>query len=64
MRREFKVNSTKVAIVNRNTNGLEINSYNPKYDVMYFDTSHKAWTKLCSCMTLAEGKELAVDELS
>ena len=63
-RREFKVNGTKIAIVNRNTNGLEINSFNPKYDVMMFNEEYHAWTRLCSCMTLAEGKQSAMDELS
>lgn len=40
------------------------NSFNPKYDVMMFNEEYHAWTRLCSCMTLAEGKQSAMDELS
>lgn len=62
--RSFKVNGTKVCIVNRYTSEMEINSFNPKYDIMIFNTVYKAWTRLCSCMTLTEGKEIATQRLA
>lgn len=61
--RNFKVNGTKVSIVNRCTNGMEINSLNQKYDIMIFNVAYNAWTRLCSCMTLAEGKEIAAERI-
>lgn len=61
--RNFKVNGTKVSIVNRCTNGMEINSLNQKYDIMIFNAAYNAWTRLCSCMTLAEGKEIAAERI-
>lgn len=61
--RNFKVNGTKVSIVNRCTNGIEINSLNQKYDIMIFNAAYNAWTRLCSCMTLAEGKEIAAERI-
>ena len=42
--RNFKVNGTKVSIVNRCTNGMEINSLNQKYDIMIFNAAYNAWT--------------------
>ena len=61
--RNFKVNGTKVSIVNRCTNGMKINSLNQKYDIMIFNVAYNAWTRLCSCMTLAEGKEIAAERI-
>ena len=61
--RNFKVNGTKVSIVNRCTDGMEINSLNQKYDIMIFNVAYNAWTRLCSCMTLAEGKEIAAERI-
>lgn len=61
--RNFKVNGTKVSIVNRCTDGMEINSLNQKYDIMIFNAAYNAWTRLCSCMTLAEGKEIAAERI-
>ena len=61
--RNFKVNGTKVSIVNRCTNGMEINSLNQKYDIMIFNAAYNAWTRLCSCMTLAEGKEIVAERI-
>ena len=61
--RNFKVNGTKVSIVNRCTNGMEINSLNQKYDIMIFNVAYNAWARLCSCMTLAEGKEIAAERI-
>ena len=55
MRREFKVNRTKCTIVNRNTGNMEINKHNQKYN---------GWIRLCSCATISEGREKAVQILS
>ena len=60
--RNFKVNGIKIRIVNRSA-GMEINSFNQKYDVMIFNTAYNAWTRLCSCMTIAEGKEIAIEKI-
>ena len=60
--RNFKVNGIKIRIVNRSA-GMEINSFNQKYDVMIFNTDYNAWTRLCSCMTIAEGKEIAIEKI-
>lgn len=54
--RNFRVSGIKIRIVNRYTAGMEINSFNQKYDVMIFNTAYNAWTRLCSCMTIADGK--------
>lgn len=64
MRREFKVNKTKCMIVNRNTGNMEINKYNQKYDVRCFSQKYNGWIRLCSCMTISEGREKAVQILS
>lgn len=61
--RNFRVNGIKIRIVNRYTAGMEINSFNQKYDVMIFNTAYNAWTRLCSCMTIAEGKEIAIEKI-
>lgn len=61
--RNFRVNGIKIRIVNRYTAGMEINSFNQKYDVMMFNTAYNAWTRLCSCMTIAEGKEIAIEKI-
>ena len=61
--RNFKVNGIKIRMVNRYTAGMEINSFNQKYDVMMFNTAYNAWTRLCSCMTIAEGKEIAIEKI-
>lgn len=61
--RNFKVNGTKVRIVNRYTSGMEINAFNPKYDIIIFNAAYNAWTRLCSCMTIAEGKEIATEKI-
>ena len=61
--RNFRVNGIKIRIVNRYTAGMEINSFNHKYDVMIFNTAYNAWTRLCSCMTIAEGKEIATEKI-
>ncbi len=42
---------------------MEINSFNQKYDVMMFNTAYNAWTRLCSCMTIVEGKEIAIEKI-
>lgn len=60
--RNFKVNGIKIRIVNRSA-VMEINSFNQKYDVMIFNTAYNAWTRLCSCMTIAEGKEIAIEKI-
>ena len=64
MRREFKVNKIKCMIVNRNTGNMEINKYNQKYEVRCFSQKYNGWTRLCSCMTISEGREKAVQILS
>lgn len=64
MRREFKVNGIKCEIVNRYTGNMEINSFNQKYDVRYYSQKRGGWMRLCSCMTIAEGKEMAEQLLS
>lgn len=61
--RNFRVNGIKIRIVNRYTAGMEINSFNQKYDVMIFNTAYNAWTRLCSCMTIVEGKEIATEKI-
>lgn len=60
--RNFKVNGIKIRIVNRSA-VMEINSFNQKYDVMIFNTAYNTWTRLCSCMTIAEGKEIAIEKI-
>lgn len=57
--REFKIGKYKVCIVNRYTGGMEINERNPKYDIWYFSEELGGWVRLASCMTIAEGKEVA-----
>jgi hypothetical protein len=64
MRREFKVNGIRCEIVNRYTGDMEINDFNQKYDVRYYSRKYSGWMRLCSCMTIAEGKEKAVQLLS
>ena len=59
MKRSFKINNTKFNIVNRNTNNMEINNNNQKYDLMVFNTFYNAWKRVSSCMTLYEGREIA-----
>lgn len=59
MKRTFKIHNTKFSIVNRYTGNMEVNSRNPKYNLMMFDTFYKAWKCICSCMTIAEGHEIA-----
>lgn len=62
MRRNFKVKNKKYVIVNRLTKGYEINEYNPKYDLMLFNTKLNAWTRIASCNTLEEGRRIVKEE--
>lgn len=64
MRRRFNVGKIKCNIINRNVGNMEVNRYNQKYDVMEFSEKYNGWIRLCSCMTIAEGKEKAVQLLS
>ena len=58
MSREFKKEGKKFFVANRCTGGYEINEYNPSYDVFVF-SGRKAWERVGSCMTIAEGREIA-----
>lgn len=58
MSREFKRENRKFFVANRYTGDCEINEYNPKYDVLVFSSRH-AWEKVGTCMTIAEGREVA-----
>lgn len=64
MRRRFNVGKIKCNIVNRNTGNMEINKYNQKYDIMEFSEKYNGWIRLCSYMTILEGREKAVQILS
>lgn len=64
MRREFNVKGVRFGIVNRYIGNMEINKFNQKYDVRYYSRKYSGWMRLCSCMTIAEGKEKAVQLLS
>lgn len=63
MRRNFKIDGIKFAIANRYTGHMEINSLNQKYDLMRFYPNY-GWIRVCSCMTLAQGREKAEDLLN
>lgn len=58
MRRNFKIDGTSFRIVNRFTD-CEVNEFNPRYDVMKLSAYYNAWIRIGSCMTLAEGREVA-----
>lgn len=59
MRRNFKVNGVKFNVVNRFTGDFEINKWNMKYDLMYFNEEIGGWMRVCSANTIREGKEEA-----
>ena len=59
MRRTFKVHGVKFNVVNRFTGGMEINKFNMKYDLMYFNEEMDGWMRVCSVNTIREGKEEA-----
>lgn len=59
MRRTFKFNGVKFNVVNRFTGGMEINKYNMKYNLMYFNEKMCGWMRVCSANTLREARELA-----
>lgn len=55
MKRDFKHNGNRFSIVNRFTGGMEINSFNMKYDIRMFDADLSGWTRVGSCNTIAAG---------
>jgi hypothetical protein len=57
--RNFKINGAQFCTVKRFTGSSEINEYNKKYDLMYFNEKFHGWTRICSTNTLAEAKEKA-----
>lgn len=57
MKRDFKHNGNKFSIVNRFTGGMEINSFNMKYDIRMFDTALNGWTRVGICNTITAGHE-------
>ena len=59
MRRNFKVNGVKFNVVNRFTGDFEINKWNMKYNLMYFNEEMCGWMRVCSANTLREARELA-----
>lgn len=59
MRRNFKVNGAKFNVVNRFTGDFEINKWNMKYNLMYFNEEMCGWMRVCSSNTLREARELA-----
>lgn len=59
MRREFRFGKTKYVVVNRFTNGYEIDPYyNPKYDIYRYDCYLHGWIKCGSSMTIRGAYEL------
>lgn len=60
MSRNFKKNGVQFNIVNRFTGGgMEINKFNMKYDLIYFNEDAGGWMRVCSANTLREARELA-----
>ena len=57
MKRDFKFNGNRFSIVNRFTGGMEINSFNMKYDIRMFDTNLNGWIRVGSCNTLLSGHD-------
>lgn len=57
MRRDFKYNGNRFSIVNRFTDGMEINSFNMKYDIRMFDTTLNGWVRVGICSTIAAGHD-------
>lgn len=59
MRRTFKVNGVKFNVANCFTDGMEINKFNMKYNLMYFNEEIDGWMRVCSVNTLREAREEA-----
>ena len=55
MKRDFKHNGNRFSIVNRFTGGMEVDSFNMKYDIRMFDTDLNGWIRVGSCNTIASG---------